>query len=244
MQNSIKEEESNKDMFEFLYTSIYWLDLTDKTINCFHLLFMMKLTKHLGFYPRESTSGKEKFFDLQEGVFLQQKPLHPHYLEGDVLEQWEQLISCRYEEIGRLKISINQKRILVQALMDYYKLHLNYFKELNSQILQTVSAMNKQTHNYCLFVFWLFSLKIFLFLIIVKKGGLVSDTSTGIESYTDERGGASYYIFLKTQNSTKPLMFTREFTKRDLERLDFKVTLLFDSETIERLFCRLELMIM
>ena len=139
IQNSIKEEEPNKEMFEFLYTSIYWLDLTDKIINCFHLLFMMKLTKHLGFYPRESTSGKEKFFDLQEGVFLQQKPLHPHYLDGEVLEQWEHLISCRFEEIAGLKIPINQKRILVQALMDYYKLHLNYFKELNShQILQTV----------------------------------------------------------------------------------------------------------
>ncbi len=99
--------------------------------------------------------------------------------------------------------------------------------------------MNKQTSILiaCFFCFGFISAQdLFVFdeLGSPIKGVLVSDTSTGIESYTDQRGGVSLLYFpedAKLQLSHS-LFITREFTKRDLERLDFKVTLLFDSETI------------
>ena len=37
-------------MFSYLETAFKWLDLHDKIAN-FHLLFLLNLTRFLGFYP-------------------------------------------------------------------------------------------------------------------------------------------------------------------------------------------------
>ena len=63
----LKEEESNPLLFEFLETSIHWLNETDYPNN-FHLKFLIELTKYLGFYPDiPDRLPSEAVFDLQRG---------------------------------------------------------------------------------------------------------------------------------------------------------------------------------
>ena len=139
IQQCIKEEEPNPELFQFLHSSIHWLDLSQKNCSHFHLLFMMKLTKLLGFYPMFEIGYEEGYFDLQQGVFTRQKPLHAYFVEAEDLSAWKELINCKLETLESLLFSNELKRRLVQALMIYYKLHLIHFKELNSHhILQTV----------------------------------------------------------------------------------------------------------
>ena len=139
IQQSIREEEPNKELFNFLYSSIHWLDLTKQNCSHFHLLFMMKLAKYLGFNPRLAGYSEKGCFDLQQGVFSLQKPTHLHYLDSNELIAWKQLFDTKLDFLGELKFSNALKRSLVQSLMMYYKLHLTHFKELNShQVLHTV----------------------------------------------------------------------------------------------------------
>ena len=138
IQNCIHEEEQNTELFLFLHQSIHWLDLSKDSCTHFHLSFMMKLTKYLGFMPMEN-SKNALCFDLQTGEFLKHKPLHNYTLVADELEGWIALLNCSYENLKELHFSNKLKRSLVQGLMDYYKLHLIHFKELNSQhILQQI----------------------------------------------------------------------------------------------------------
>ncbi|MDG1850247.1 MAG: DNA repair protein RecO [Flavobacteriales bacterium] len=139
IQQCIKEEEPNDELFDFLYSSIHWLDLTSYNCSHFHLVFMMKLTKYLGFYPTIKDDLSQGYFDLQQGVYTQQKPIHAYSLESEELEAWKGLVHSQFENMHLLSFSNALKRSLVQALMMYYKLHLIHFKELNSHhILQTV----------------------------------------------------------------------------------------------------------
>ena len=99
---------------------------------------MMKLTKYLGFSPMEN-SENALCFDLQNGEFLTHNPMHNYIVIGEDLDGWIALLNCKYENLKDLHFSNKLKRNLVQALMDYYKLHLIHFKELNSQhILQLI----------------------------------------------------------------------------------------------------------
>ena len=138
IQNCIQEEEQNKELFLFLHQSIHWLDLSKDSCTHYHLAFMMKLTKYLGFAPMENNTNA-LCFDLQTGQYLKHQPIHTFTIHGEEMEAWTKLSSCSYEPLPVLQFSNALKRSLVQALMDYYKLHLIHFKELNSQhILQII----------------------------------------------------------------------------------------------------------
>ena len=139
IHNTIKERETNVKLFDFLYSSIHWLDLSQHGYTNFHLLFMLNLTKYLGFYPMIDGLNEARSFDLQQGVFIKHQSQHEYAIDSEVLIAWKQLINCNLENIMTLLFSNTIKRRLLQTLMTYYKLHLSHFKELNSHhILQTV----------------------------------------------------------------------------------------------------------
>ena len=139
IQNAIKEQEPNKKLFEFIYNSIHWIDLSKQSYSHFHLLFMIKFTKYLGFFSMLVGDNEAKYFDLQQGVFSRSAPKHRYFIDSEQLIAWKQLINVKFETINRLLFSVSLKRKLLQTMMLYYKLHLIHFKELNSHhILQSV----------------------------------------------------------------------------------------------------------
>lgn len=139
IQNAIKEQEPNAKLFDFLYNSIHWIDLSKESYSHFHLLFMMKFTKYLGFYPMPDGYKEARYFDLQQGVFSRGEPTHSYFIDSEQLSAWKQLINVKLETINSFQLSNTLKRKLLQTMMLYYKLHLIHFKELNSHhILQSV----------------------------------------------------------------------------------------------------------
>ena len=55
LYKSLREEETNPLLFEYLENAVLWLDSNDAIAN-FHLLFLLKLTQFLGFYPNAQES--------------------------------------------------------------------------------------------------------------------------------------------------------------------------------------------
>ena len=139
IQNAIKEQEPNKRLVEFLYNSIHWIDLSKESCGHFHLLFMIKFTKYLGFYPMIEGYKEAQYFDLQQGVFSGVRPKNTHYIDSEELNAWKELVNAKLESNNSLTFSNTLKRKLLRTMMLYYKLHLIHFKELNSHhILQSV----------------------------------------------------------------------------------------------------------
>jgi len=131
----IREEEQNSTLFQYLETSFLWLDTHD-TISNFHLLFLLNLTKYLGFYP-ETLSKDKPYFDLLEGHFIK----HHNYntVTGDNLVQFKKLLGINFDVIHQVNFNAENRQAVLSILVQYYELHLDGFKKPKSlEILKSV----------------------------------------------------------------------------------------------------------
>lgn len=135
LYKTIREEEANPNLFGFLINAFEILGLKETGCANFHLVFMLKYTKHLGFYPAENYSVENKFFDLMEGRFLYATPHHVHYL-GEILSRHiYNLMNAKFETCEQIKITNTERKQLISALLDYYKLHNVLATDLTSHLV-------------------------------------------------------------------------------------------------------------
>lgn len=118
---SLKEEEPNSLLFEFLETAFLWLDTHEEIAN-FHLIFLIKITQFLGFYPNVDDSSFG-FFDLENGCFTADIPKAAH-LEGEIVQLFRNLLGMNFARSHLLRINQHRRRELLETLVNYFKLHL------------------------------------------------------------------------------------------------------------------------
>ena len=135
---SIGEEEQNEQLFKFLHNSVLLLDHDMESSANFHLKFMLEFTRFLGFYPQTEPNNLP-FFDLSEGCFAHTEPFHPYHVSSPLSGKLAELLNVGMSSYGQVKLSNLQRRELLQKLIDYYRLHLDGMKELNShRVLEEV----------------------------------------------------------------------------------------------------------
>lgn len=132
---SLKQEDNDEVMFEFIEKSIELLDKSDKGIANFHLIFLMKLTRFLGFYPDMSFADSFSFFDLKNGVFVNQQPLHLFFIEEKYLAQWLQILRNSMDNFLEIRLDPITRKYFIQKVIDYYSLHIENFGEVKSHII-------------------------------------------------------------------------------------------------------------
>lgn len=128
----LKQQSAEEYLFEYVYSSICWLDSSDAVPPSFHIYFLLQLSRFLGFFPAEK-SGKQAFFDLKNGVFTITEPPHPYFLQEPNSSQWAHLLSIKLENLATVKIPLADRRALMKAINDYYRLHIDSFGEIKSQ---------------------------------------------------------------------------------------------------------------
>jgi DNA repair protein RecO (recombination protein O) len=138
-RRSIRETEENPALFNFLYTVFQYLDETvDNYVNI-HLTFLVQLSAHLGFQPHEDTYTEGSVFDLKEGVFTTGMVGHVHFLDANLSKILRGVIVADWQDTTALKITRTERQQLLNALIDYYRLHIDNFPEINSlKILQEI----------------------------------------------------------------------------------------------------------
>lgn len=132
--HSIKENEPDEALFDFLETALIWLDTHDKVLD-FHLIILYKVTKFLGFYPQINPE-QGRYFDLQNGVYSNEKNYHS--LNESESELFAQLSLLNFDG-NHSNLSGTNRRTLLKILMDYYTLHIDNFKKPKSlEVLKEV----------------------------------------------------------------------------------------------------------
>lgn len=133
---SIKEEERNHSLYEYLETGLIWLDVHDKIAN-FHLLFLLNLTRFLGFYP--DLLDEDAFgFDLLEGSYTEEFS-GKNVISGNNFYQFKKLLGINFDGIDKISFSKQERQLILKIIIRYYELHLEGFKSPKSlQILETV----------------------------------------------------------------------------------------------------------
>ncbi len=129
LKNSVKEEEANPQLFQFIEGSLKWLDENEEIAN-FHLLFLLKLTNYLGFYP-DFSEKDAPYFNLLEGNF-QQHTIGQFCEEGEIVEALKQLDKRDFNNFSELKIPKSVRLKTLDLVLKYYQLHIQGYKSPKS----------------------------------------------------------------------------------------------------------------
>lgn len=125
----LKEEEHNESLYDYLETSMHWLDDEADFVN-FHLLFLLNLTKHLGFFP-DVSSMANPYFNLHTGAF-ESKPQNLYTVSGENLSVLKQLLGINFDALKAVKLNSKQRQSFLTMLLFYFELHLGDFKKPKS----------------------------------------------------------------------------------------------------------------
>lgn len=128
----VKEVQTDKIFFDFLLQSVRILELTEKSCANFHLVFMINLSRFLGFYPDASCYTEGMFFDMQNGIFVRCKPLHPRFLNSGESRFFYSLLRIKYENMTAFNLTGSERKAIISAILEYYRLHLSHFPEIKS----------------------------------------------------------------------------------------------------------------
>ena len=81
LYKSIRQQNTDERLFDFIFNGICWFDESETMNVNFHLAFLLKLTRFLGFAPSTQTRSDQSYFDLQEGDFTASMPTHPYFID-------------------------------------------------------------------------------------------------------------------------------------------------------------------
>jgi DNA repair protein RecO (recombination protein O) len=137
LNKSIREEEANPALFEFLFSTILWLDGPQSPGSDFHLVFMLQLSRYLGFSPSLDYTPVKNIFDLRDGKFQSAYPGHPNFIVPPLSGHFAALIKAEFP--FSMNISTSERRLLISAMLEYFALHVEGFGNIKShKVLEQV----------------------------------------------------------------------------------------------------------
>jgi DNA repair protein RecO (recombination protein O) len=124
----IKDEEPDTDMYDFAENTLIELDQTERTDPNFHLYFLLRLSRYLGFMPSGEYNPPYSYFDLKEGSFVQGPASHGYQI-GPPMSSY---ISLLLDEGDTLELTNRERNTILDYLLQYYAFHLSDFGGIQS----------------------------------------------------------------------------------------------------------------
>lgn len=134
IQKCLTEPEANPDLYLFLEDAFIHLDASTglSTAN-YPLYFLTHLAHFFGFRLNDNFSGDEPFLDLVEGCFTAERPLHAFVVEPPLSGVVSDLLRILHpDSLHELPLNREQRKILLESLLDFYAYHQPGFGTLRS----------------------------------------------------------------------------------------------------------------
>lgn len=109
----LRDTEGNSPLFEYLENAIQVLDISEKGYTNFHLIFLIQFTRFIGIFP-ENKKELDNFQPEQAGM------------------QVHDLLSYTLKDLEKLHISTYQRKVLLDALVEYYYYHIEGMGRISS----------------------------------------------------------------------------------------------------------------
>ncbi|PTL32354.1 DNA repair protein RecO [Prevotella sp. oral taxon 376] len=119
-------------LYNYIENSMLWLDGTRRSFSNFHLVFTMRLSRFIGFYPNLEDYEEGDFFDLRSGIFCKMPPLHPDFIPPAEASRIVLLMRMNYESMHLFRMSREERNRCVEWILTYYRLHIPNFPVLKS----------------------------------------------------------------------------------------------------------------
>lgn len=128
----VREQESNPEMFDFIKSALLYFDLMDGGSENFHLFFLLRLTEFLGFQPMLNSISFQGWFDMKKGAIVPFEPTHPFSANKETTKCLSELSKLKIHQLDGFRITRSLRESTLSALIDYYQLHFDSFRELKS----------------------------------------------------------------------------------------------------------------
>lgn len=132
LYRTIKEEEKNPTLFTFLINSIQYLDFAEKGGENFHLVFLIQLSKFLGFFPHDNYSSGHAYFNLLLGSFVPYTENDKNLLNESESLWIHKLLIMDYSDLIKLEINGSLRSILLDKLIQFYQSHFEGLGQIKS----------------------------------------------------------------------------------------------------------------
>ena len=135
LYKAIKQQTADDILFEFLFHAIEILDRMEAGTVNFHLYFLLRLTRFLGFYPDMSNAATASYFDLTNGNFTKHIPPHCALMEQPYTQLWAKLLQSNFDNLHLLQISGADRRVILSKILEYYRLHIEGLGPIKSHLV-------------------------------------------------------------------------------------------------------------
>lgn len=132
LRHATRDEQDVSTLFDYVVDSVEWLDMASEGYANFHLVFMIRLSMFLGFFPNLESYEPGACFDLRSGCFSTTVPPHPDYIQADEAEAMVGLMRLSFTTMRLFRMSREQRNRCVDVILDFYRLHIPAFPELKT----------------------------------------------------------------------------------------------------------------
>lgn len=127
-----RSEQRNVLLFDYIRAGMEWLDGCTSSFANFHIVFMLRLSHLLGFYPNVETSSDSRFFDLRSGCFVAERPSHLDFLMPEEASRIALIMRMNYPTMHLFAMSHDERNRCLDIILRFYRLHIPGFPELKS----------------------------------------------------------------------------------------------------------------
>lgn len=132
LYHALRSEQQDKLLFAYVCDSMQWLDTVEVGFANFHLTFLMRMSRFLGFYPNLDDYVDGCVFDLRTATFSLQVPTHRDFLDSHDSQLIHTLMRMDFPTMHLFQLSHHDRNRITEVLLHYYRLHIPQFPELKS----------------------------------------------------------------------------------------------------------------
>ena len=119
-------------LYDFVEQSLQWLDAAERGIANFHLVFMMRMARFLGFHPDLEGFSPGAFFDLREGCFSSSAPCHSDFLTPEEAESFLMLTRMTHGTAHLFRMTRDERNHATDLCLRFYRLPIPSFGEMKT----------------------------------------------------------------------------------------------------------------
>ena len=121
----LRDSDPNPDLYEYIKTSVEYLNITRDDIANFNLLFLFRLSKLLGFSIDNSTYHPDHVFNINDGCFYPTSSPGNYHTGPHSAKAIHALCTCQLQELKNIPLNQQGRKILLDIALLFLGFHLN-----------------------------------------------------------------------------------------------------------------------
>lgn len=134
LQKTLRQPETNTDLFSFCEDAFLQLDISDDEVTAnFPIYFSLQLAPFLGFRLNDNYSDTRSIFNTREGVFSDISLPSHGYLSPAISYHISQLLKAVHpQDLREIKMNGSTRRIILKSMESYYAWHVPEFGSMKT----------------------------------------------------------------------------------------------------------------